>query len=105
MEYEKVQIVDVNNQPVALGQLSLADLGMSMTCNGQTVSVGTGAACLGHPLNAAVWLANVMARCGRPLRAGDVVLTGALGPMVQARPGEAYVARIEGLGEVRALFG
>jgi 2-keto-4-pentenoate hydratase len=41
---------------------------------------------------------------GRPLLAGDVVMSGALGPMVAAKPGEVYEARISGLGSVRAVF-
>lgn len=90
----------LGDQPVALGQLSLADLGMSMTCNGHTVSVGTGAACLGHPLRAAYWLACTMAGLGRGLRAGQVVLSGALGPMVPVRVGDLVQAHIGALGRV-----
>ena len=42
---------------------------------------------------------------GRPLIAGDIVMSGALGPMVAAQPGEVYEVRINGLGSVRAVFG
>ncbi|QIL79669.1 2-keto-4-pentenoate hydratase [Diaphorobacter sp. HDW4A] len=95
----------MGTRPVPLRQIDLTACGMRMDCRGEPVSVGVGAACLGNPLNAAVWLANTMVRMGTPLKAGDVVMTGALGPMVVAKPGDVFTAQIEGLGSVSALFG
>jgi 2-keto-4-pentenoate hydratase len=95
----------LGSRPVRLGRLDLAGCAMTMERRGETVSSGSGAACLANPLNAAVWLADMMVRVGTSLRAGDVVLTGALGPMVAVAPGDRFTARIDGLGELRAAFG
>ena len=90
----------LGNQPVAIGQFSLSELGLQLDKNGQTVSVGSGAACLGHPLRAAWWLARTMAERGQGLRAGEIILSGALGPMVSIQAGDVLQARIGALGSV-----
>jgi 2-keto-4-pentenoate hydratase len=90
----------LGDQPVSIGNVSLGAVGMQMNNNGQPVSVGTGAACLGHPLRAAYWLARTMAQRGQALTAGQVILSGALGPMVKVSAGDVVHASIGGLGDV-----
>lgn len=90
----------LGNQPVDIGSLDLGALGMQMSVNGLVVSVGTGAACLGHPLRAAFWLARTMAERGQSLKAGQVILSGALGPMVPLQAGDLVQASIGALGSV-----
>jgi len=86
------------NRPLA--GLDLYTCGMVLEIDGVVASLGVGAACLGHPLQAAAWLVRTLAAAGDPLRAGSVVLTGALGPMVPIRPGAHVRAAIGGLGDV-----
>lgn len=85
--------------------IDLPALGMVLARNGVAASQGSGAACLGNPINAVVWLARTCASLGMPLRAGDVVLSGALGPMVPVAPGDRLEARIAGLGAVTLSIG
>ncbi|NND74459.1 MAG: 2-keto-4-pentenoate hydratase [Ilumatobacter sp.] len=91
----------LGTRPVAPGDIDLREIEMSMSVDGQVVSTGTGAACLGHPYLAALWLARRLATEGDPLRAGDVVMTGALGPMQPLVAGREVVATLSGLGTVR----
>lgn len=87
-----------------LDGLDLRALQMKMTKHGELVSEGSGASCLGNPLNALAWLAGELVRRKTPLRAGDIILSGALGPMADANPGDAFEVTIAGLGTVSARF-
>jgi 2-keto-4-pentenoate hydratase len=94
----------LGNQPFGINMLSLADQPMVLELNGKAASTGSGAACLGHPLRAAYWLARTMAARGQALRAGEVILSGALGPMVPVVAGDHVRASIGGLGTVSCRF-
>jgi 2-keto-4-pentenoate hydratase len=72
------------------------DVVMSLSINGEQRSSGNGAACLGDPLEALRWLAVQAFRFGDPVRAGHLVLSGALGPFVPFAPGDRVEASISG---------
>lgn len=95
----------LGSRPVKLDHLDLVNCRMQMYRKDELVSQGEGRACLANPLNAAIWLADEMVRRGRPLLAGDIVLTGALGPMVVVKPDDEFIVNIDGFGTVTALFG
>ena len=89
---------------VPLTDFEPVDVSMRLWVDGQPASEGSGAACLGDPLNALLWLAEAARDHGDPLRAGQVILSGALGPMVPAAPGAIIRAELSGLGPVCATF-
>jgi 2-keto-4-pentenoate hydratase len=91
----------VGSRPVPLRKFDIITVPMSMSVNGEELSSGVGAACLGNPLHAARWLADVLCQRGIPLRAGDVVMTGALGPLRPVAAGDELVANFGPLGTVR----
>jgi 2-keto-4-pentenoate hydratase len=76
-------------------------VGMVLSCNGELVDTGAGAAALGDPVVVVAWLANVLGRNGIGLEPGHVVMTGALHAAVPMSPGDEYVAEFDRLGSVR----
>jgi 2-keto-4-pentenoate hydratase len=94
----------VGDQGRKLDDLEPRDVTMSLTINGEERSAGNGAACLGDPLEALRWLAVQAQRFGDPLRAGHLILSGALGPFVPFVPGDRVVATISGFEPLSVQF-
>ena len=90
--------------PTPLRKVDLSLCCMSIEQDGQEISSGAGVNCLGNPLNAAVWLANRMVAMGTALKAGDILLSGALGPMVNLSREQKLTTHIEGLGSVSLII-
>ena len=87
-----------------LSELEPRDVDMTLSINGEIRSSGNGAACLGDPVAALRWLAVQCHRFGDPLRAGQVVLSGALGPFVPFAPGDRVEASISGFAPLVVEF-
>jgi 2-keto-4-pentenoate hydratase len=95
----------LGDQPIALGAVQLAEVAMTLRLNGEIVSRGQGSACLDHPLRAAYWLACEMAARGETLRAGEIILSGALGPTAPVKANDAIEADFGTFGRVACQFG
>ena len=78
--------------------LDLAATSGRMLINGKEVGAGVGGDILGHPLNALVWLADLRAASGKPLKAGEFVTLGSLVQTVWIDTGDEVIAQIDGLG-------
>ena len=87
-----------------LSQVDVRLVGGVLYRNEEVVGTGSCGAVLGSPLNALVWLANVLGRRGVTLEAGHVVLPGAITAAVRVAAGDVARATFAGLGSVTARF-
>jgi 2-keto-4-pentenoate hydratase len=95
----------LGDDPVAVSDIDLPAVEMKMTDEKRRlVSKGSGTATLGDPFRALLWLAQTVHDVGGQLRAGDVILSGALGPMVPVAMGASFAADLSGLGRVSVTF-
>ncbi len=94
----------LGHTPKTLDEFDVVNCMMKMHKHEELVSEGTGASCLGSPINALLWLANKMVEMGNPLEAGEVIFSGALGPMTNVQSGDKISASFKGLGDVSINF-
>ncbi|KRB81018.1 2-oxopent-4-enoate hydratase [Noviherbaspirillum sp. Root189] len=94
----------LGDQAVDPRKVDLSLCGMVLEKNGEIIATGAGAAALGSPVNAMTWLANTMGRLGIPLKAGEVILSGALAAMFPAKAGDNFRVSIGGLGSCSVRF-
>jgi len=84
--------------------LDLAAASMQLQKNGVPAGAGLGAAVQGHPAEAVAWLANTLGAFGIAFKAGELILSGALAPLVPAVAGDRFTMEIEGLGGCSVNF-
>ena len=81
-------------------ELDLTAIGMSLQVNGSFTAFGAGASVMGHPARAVAALARALAQEGLGLRAGDIILSGAITPSTPVKVGDHLRADFGGLGYV-----
>lgn len=94
----------LGHTPKLIDSFDMVNSPVKLFINDEIASKGTGAACMGSPINAVLWLANKMVEMGAPLQAGEVIFSGAVGPMVVVNEGDHVHAQFEGLGDVSVSF-
>jgi 2-keto-4-pentenoate hydratase len=77
---------------------------VQLMVNGKLVATGTGAAVLGHPLNAVEWLVRKLASHGKGLNAGDYITTGVTTDTYMASKGDRVRADFGPVGAVDLSF-
>lgn len=87
-----------------LDGLNLPHLGMALSKNGEVMVTGAGAAVMGNPLSAVVFLANELAKQDCIMNAGQVILSGSLSSMLSIRPGDSFTCEIAELGKASIRF-
>ncbi|MBK5458097.1 fumarylacetoacetate hydrolase family protein [Peribacillus sp. TH16] len=112
----KIQLIDtvadngssakvvVGNKRSTIDGLDLRSVGMALYNNEELVATGSGAAALGHPAQAIAWLANKLHEFGIQLKAGELILPGALSGALTVKQGDTISAHFGPLGSVSVAF-
>ena len=95
----------LGDNAVSPRKVDLSTCGMVLEKNGEIIATGSGAAAMGSPVNAITWLANMLGSLGVPLKAGEVVLSGALAAMFPCAAGDNFRVSIGGIGSCSVRFG
>tara|TARA_R110002072_G_scaffold177702_2_gene333697 strand:- start:510 stop:1301 length:792 start_codon:yes stop_codon:yes gene_type:complete len=82
----------------------LPGLHMRIYKNGEFHSEGMGSAVQGNPLTAVAWLANTLGEFGIPFKAGEVILSGSLAPLIPVVAGDVVSLEVEGIGGCSCKF-
>jgi 2-keto-4-pentenoate hydratase len=96
--------VVIGNSPKRIDEFDLKLVGMVLEKNGDIVQTGAGGAVLGHPAVAVAWLANAVGQYGVSLRAGEIIMPGALCAAADVSAGDLVRASFDGLGTVSVRF-
>lgn len=94
----------LGGRPKKMADVDLKQMGMVLYKNDVLQNTGVGAAALGDPAKCVAWLANKLATYGITLKAGEVILSGALSAAMEAEPGDHFYAKFAELGEVHVSF-
>lgn len=85
----------IGSQAIPLSEINFTQCQMQLFQNKELASQGKGSACMGNPLNAVQWLANKMIEMNTPLQKGELVLSGALGQMINLKKGDQLEVKID----------
>jgi 2-oxo-3-hexenedioate decarboxylase len=85
-------------------QLDLRLMGAVFKKNGKVIATSTGASVMGHPARAVAWMINKLAERGQSVKAGEVVLSGALTEAIMIEENNVFSVSFDGLGTVQAMF-
>ncbi len=94
----------LGDQAVSPRKVDLTTCGMVVEKNGVIISTGAGAAAMNNPVNCVVWLANTLGKFGIGLKAGEVILSGALVPLEPVVAGDYMRVSIGGIGSASVRF-
>ncbi len=90
----------IGKEKVAPENVNWESAKMQMWSDGNLVSEGEASQCMGNPLKSFQWLANKMIELRTHLHKGEIILTGALGPMHDLKKNQYLKAEIESVGTV-----
>lgn len=94
----------IGGKPTKLEGIDLTHIGMVAYRNGEMIDSGAGAAVLGNPLRSVAWLANSLGKYDVALKAGEIVLSGALTSAIEVKDGDTFTAEFAHIGSVTASF-
>lgn len=96
--------VVLGGSPKRVDQIELRLIGVVLEKNGDVIQTGAGAAVLGHPANAVAWLANAVGKFDVTLKAGEIIMPGAITAAADVAQGDFVRASFGGLGTVSVRF-